>query len=83
MRKRVVGGWTQTGVVVPFPRAAIKRRARPKAALGFGCLVFAIVFLLLLAQLVFYLFCLPRLDRNRQQLFFDLLSAPAVIGAPG
>jgi hypothetical protein len=75
-----VGPWTQTGVVIPFPRAAIKRPARPKAALGY--LVFAIIFALLLAQLVFYLVCLPRLDRNRQQMFFDLLSAPRVIGWP-
>ena len=77
-----MGPWTQTGVVIPFPRAAIRRPARPKAALGWGCLLLAVVFGLLLAQLVFYLYCLPRLDRNRQQLFFDLLSEPRVIGAP-
>ncbi len=77
-----MGALTQTGVVVPFPRAAIKRPARPRPRIALGCLVFAVVFGLLLAQLVFYLFCLPRLDRNRQQLFFELLSAPGVIGAP-
>jgi hypothetical protein len=77
-----VGPWTQTGVVIPFPRAAIKRPARPKAALGLGCLMYGVVFMLLLAQLVFYLVWLPRLDRGRQQLFFDLLSSPGMIGAP-